>query len=518
MPSQQKQKEYLSPKPELFLDINYLTDTQTELSEDLKNALYLHRDKGSLSPSNLKKITLIPEEFKQFNARYLTPEIATFRAKLKRSDGNVEAFEQTTQAFMTTLKTISQDTVSPGKFTEPKKKLEDIQEELSLLSFELTTYINELETYKDFLMSIEEKSFTYTKFYNNPDSKTIHFGINLVTMSSKHCDKLLEKDSLTTVTSDSTKVSPSASKKSKNPPNIKLHPVEIYLIRTAIAELQMKEYKAVLIDIFAREGNFIKEEEKINDEGHKEKTGKPETHTIVLYKQPLKTQDAENQFVIIDPSNSKFSKHISSTNNSIRLFSKDEEINIVTSHESLIIYEPKDKYKVGPEPQKYRDCVDIAVKLAFRLNASDEYIDPKAIAKSNTVMCITNQSENFFAIAETPLRIKQASDIKISQQANDLLNLANHQDLYTPPGFETFHNKINENTKSAFSINYARDEYEKAIISLAATLKLNQDKIKEIYFESIHSIVGPESWTQVDELSTIYGQTDQPASTEETDS
>lgn len=108
-----------------------------------------------------------------------------------------------------------------------------------------------------------------------------------------------------------------------------------------------------LVDIIARnQDGSIKEE--VTKEGLK--TGLPETHTVVVWKV------SDKEYQIIDPNRDKFSEHLTKGNPSI-LGTEFPEVKFPQN--------PGDLYNAKASPQK-RDCIDIAVKIAFTINEQEK--------------------------------------------------------------------------------------------------------------------------------------------------
>jgi hypothetical protein len=144
----------------------------------------------------------------------------------------------------------------------------------------------------------------------------------------------------------------------------------------------------------------------------------PETHTVVLFK------NSEKQFIIIDPSNSSFSKHLSTNTKLI-----SDELEILTLQKELRIYEQDKQVGTGPSASQYRDCIDIAVKIAFGLNKIQE-LDINKIEQTITVQEVTNQkeiNENIVLAKEVITRIRQASDSDIREKFNKFSTYINKQ-------------------------------------------------------------------------------------------
>jgi hypothetical protein len=158
---------------------------------------------------------------------------------------------------------------------------------------------------------------------------------------------------------------------------------------------------SVLVDIFARDADGSI---KIT------KSGLIETHTIVLYKNGAK------KFAVIDPSNSDFSKHIL-WNSEILLGVKDIEICVPNS--LIKIYIPGSQDNVGPGQDQYRDCIDIAYKIAANLKrVNPDSFDLKQLKDHDVIKMISNSLEIDDSIVaavsrQDPVRIKQASEAKV---------------------------------------------------------------------------------------------------------
>ena len=126
---------------------------------------------------------------------------------------------------------------------------------------------------------------------------------------------------------------------------------------------------------------------------------------------------------MIDPSNTTFSYILAGAHPDI----------LLCINEQMQIYKPISSDKIGPNPDNWRDCIDIAVKLSFALNSNKdiikintikhllqtvEVIDFESLANSSSIKDLTNQKSLYTALPsdakEYPLRAKQSSDIKES--------------------------------------------------------------------------------------------------------
>jgi hypothetical protein len=127
---------------------------------------------------------------------------------------------------------------------------------------------------------------------------------------------------------------------------------------------------------------------------------------------------------VIDPSNFSYSSHLS--NDSLRLqlkplrFNMEQDLlgKIVAPSTSDQIYNaPRDK--TGYADHQFRDCIDIAVKLAFGLNIAT-ISDPNLCIKPENIMMldVIKQISNLTKVDPTfqgsslPVRMKQTSDFQ----------------------------------------------------------------------------------------------------------
>ena len=129
---------------------------------------------------------------------------------------------------------------------------------------------------------------------------------------------------------------------------------------------------------------------------------------------------AQYKILVIDPSNFQFSSHLKH----IEIDSNDVEL--VTLNKPIRIYKAG-QYTTGKEVTQYRDCIDIAVKLAFGLMKSNtgfklvdkggsNIIDHKSIKQHDVVKAISNQTDIDKVIprgimTKFALREKQVSDV-----------------------------------------------------------------------------------------------------------
>ena len=262
---------------------------------------------------------------------------------------------------------------------------------------------NQEQTLKHF---DSDKIFIKKYQYKDSDtSKVLRFGINLQYKDLKieleeHNNKQKTLSEHTKDTKNFVKVVESTA----------LAPQEIVALECAINILLNTDSKTVLIDIFKRDI-----ERKITDV--------QDTHTVALYK-------AENKILVIDPSNPTFSSH---------LVNYDRNLLEVDYSEKTKIYAPvSEKSDVGQKliefyksitgicHDQYRDCIDIAVKIAFGLNASSEKCNSiKNIKTLKVIQSVSNNDEINTSIlkdiqkehfVKAPLKIMQKSNISISDK------------------------------------------------------------------------------------------------------
>ena len=131
----------------------------------------------------------------------------------------------------------------------------------------------------------------------------------------------------------------------------------------------------VLVDIFDRSKGFI-------NEGHNQ------THTIALWKK------RDNEFVLIDPSQKSYSDHLL---DSIKLIFKNINTSSCNTLYGVAVYRDNeitgysDYHENKPKP---RDCVDVAVKVAFELNEQQKlHVDLTKI-ESDMLKQISNDVKN----------------------------------------------------------------------------------------------------------------------------
>lgn len=191
-----------------------------------------------------------------------------------------------------------------------------------------------------------------------------------------------------------------------------LHPVEIFALQKSLKALQITNSSRVtLFDIFERnaDGTISMQDD----------TAK--IHTLVLY------YKGNKQFELLDPSNSEFSAHlVASCNNRFIL----PDLSIKVHEKKIKLYVPE-KEKIGQNYDEFRDCIDIAVKVAFVLLKKQEQLNSKSIYDIPEVKQLSNQQEidpaypEFPKGVQYPLRVKQSSAYSDREKCNQVLNKIN---------------------------------------------------------------------------------------------
>lgn len=196
------------------------------------------------------------------------------------------------------------------------------------------------------------------------------------------------------------------------------------LINMAVEHLVKYGERAVVVDILermngGRENGFVKFE-----------NGIPKIHSVVLYMNPTQAAAqavgaaaaATPVLSVIDPSNLLFSVHLSNFKPQVN----GTTYEMRTFHKSVQIYKPyapKGQLPdIGEKSHQFRDCIDIAVKLAMNLNASSTHHDLSdinaSLATCPIIQNISNQSQFDGGIIEPklPVRVKQTSDVSMVEK------------------------------------------------------------------------------------------------------
>ena len=240
----------------------------------------------------------------------------------------------------------------------------------------------------------------------------------------------------------------------KNADFIELHELENHLLKQSISYLLDEKQKTVVVDIFARDKGQIK-----NDEGF------VELHSVVLVSQNKK-------IYVIDPSNFSFSCHLSNFNQALVItkYSMDKIYEPPSSIKSDIGKELTAKYKsvTGSRSEQYRDCIDIAVKLALGINIKKS-IDLDKIVDMDVVQEITNNPEvnlNLPFDQNTVSKIRQASNESVRKYANSLYANIDKKIKSSHALNTELEQKLIEHSFNIFNKNYDYENYKVAIKDL----------------------------------------------------
>ena len=461
-------KEYKKEgKPTLYL--------QTELSEQIANSIYAETDKYSITPTTFKsrkiqarlddtqvtKQSQFVLEKVQFQLNTLEDFISTQTTSLNNV---VNHCGMSTQQINTTLNT-------------PNPVIESLEKQ----RIELKNQLGKLITYNTYIPQNDE--YVYEDIYSNSkDNSVTRYGLNsskLIKLAGRYNDEW-RKLKLTN-SEGSQPTSKKSNKANTNETSDKaLYPIEVLALQKAIQSLQETDTKTVLIDIFEKNENGL-----INCNVN---TKYPETHTVVLYKNNLK------EFIVIDPTDSSYSTHIASDINTLLI---GDNITLRASNKNIKIYTPK-KDNTGHEPTNYRDCIDIAVKLAFGLNKHPHAINPSKIGELTVIQEITNSKEvnNVFDKEYGTARIRQASDDQVRSAVDTIMNKLNQQfkSISEYKHSDECVDSILQKNISSFNLPCSSSGYKTGVQRLFDTLISNQEDIN-IFVQSEIELLGTQIGT-----------------------
>ena len=233
---------------------------------------------------------------------------------------------------------------------------------------------------------------------------------------------------------------------------IELTTLEQEVLTYAITYLKDSSIKTTLVDLFPR-GT------KPNDKGmiNIPKDDEPvDTHTVVLY-------NTGKKILIIDPNNPQFSAHLANFNPLVLEAT-------YTPNNLYKIYSRPEGSKTGFASDKFRDCIDVTVKLAFGLNIdTNNYESLLDLMKSQTVKFITNNfAVDGISSTNKPIRLKQASDFKDIIACNKKLEAYStelkEKEAQALKLYKEAQAKIKE--QYDFTVRLSQDDYEKELIGL----------------------------------------------------
>ncbi len=330
-------------------------------------------------------------------------------------------------------------------------------------------------------------NFFVDKYQNQEGNVTSRYGIavdqNLMN-SIDTFNAAIQGIPVPSVSSVSTRKSNSSSKRSKkiaNDTNKLLHLIELALIQEALKNIEQGD-KTVLIEIFARDSeNQILFETRGSDK-------LPELHTVALYKMP---GQGNKQVLMLDPSSTEHSRHLALGINKLLFKStNDQDLELIAPLKKMLIYTSvAGKDNNGPNSDQGRDCIDIAVKLAFAINKEQEPLgDLRNLIEWKPVIEISNNQgiDRGFLATDYITLIKQSSDDSVrskyfnyNKKFNELLNMVKLVPNLRPLmiNFESTHNKLMEQ-----EINW----YDYTIL---LQKDLNYDNLYKLYYDLNHGLV-----------------------------
>lgn len=275
-----------------------------------------------------------------------------------------------------------------------------------------------------------ENVFNFTKdetlfikkyqYKNSETSQVLRFGINYKSkLTQEELDNYNQKlkTLLEQNPSDAqSNISNETKYKNFSEKYITLTSFEKLAIKNALCYLEHSKSNIALVDVFKRESKQVvdpKNKKNIITNVGEISLKELDTHTAILYK------TTENKILVIDPNNPIFSAHIAK-------FSPNIMVN-PTANDKYKIYAPignnteigknlEEKFGsiTGYNKDQYRDCIDIAVKIAFALKKDDtQYKRVEEIINSTAIKLITNNKAIDKISSENPIvsnRLKQASD------------------------------------------------------------------------------------------------------------
>jgi len=447
-------------RPKLFINTDLFD------SDELVQAVYRETDKYSITPTTFRTRSFFsPDE--SVKIRVIEETIAKVTIEVEILGTRLEEFKRYEQESQERLKELSRDVIADGEFVKPDKDILALSEKFIPKITALEIYLKELNQYLAFIKANQGLVITYSDVYANESSEVTRFGISTATMEPLQSQSLAEIYTPIEKKGGSVKSGGSKGIKDDQVPLKMLHPLEVFLIRDAIDYFKSSGSKSVLVDIFARDDNGSI---RIKDD-------KPETHTIVLYRNI-------EQIIVIDPSNPDFSKHIPM--NSIRLFRSDENLVEIIAPLKQKIYAPFDSENVGPRSDQYRDCIDLSVKIAFGLNRLQENIDISDIMSLGVIREITNQKkcneELFFTDQQAIARIRQASDDIIRMEVNKIVECLDKQrkSMLAYPGVdpESFSEGILIENIAKFNQQFSPNEYRGAVEEFQCHFRDNNTAFK----------------------------------------
>lgn len=265
--------------------------------------------------------------------------------------------------------------------------------------YETTAYLN------------EDKSTFVTEYaYPNKtgdglQSHVVRFGIKSksAVIIEEMKEIINESQNKSVVSSNFTEINKVIQKKEL----IKFTDQEKNVLNNAIKYLKNNESKkSVIVDIFERQFQAENPKSTIKSVTINES----ETHSVVILR-----SDTMNKYFVVDPNKTSFS---------CSLGVKDliADVELIVPSKQCEIYKAGNKTKIGQGKDQWRDCIDIAVKLAFLFNNMEnlptiEELEKFSVSDWKEVQLVSNQTKIDANIldksvhSQEGVRIKQISDI-----------------------------------------------------------------------------------------------------------
>jgi len=319
------------------------------------------------------------------------------------------------------------------------------------------------ETYRGEKTQFAQDESFYVDEYqykNSVTSHVLHFGINIYRDGLKveidehnKTQKEISESKLTSNTNNHKAISQNTS--------LTKHEQLVVLEAVKYIDQGNGKLKTALVDVFKRDKSSM--------------VSPSEIHTVVLC-----NNNTNDKIFVIDPNNPQFSSHIANLSN------LSPRIQVDYSDKAKI-YQPPEKAReqnlVGPGINQWRDCVDIAVKIAFGLNKSSELSDLKAIMSSEAVRNIANSYKINDSI---PDQIQEKSFVKIPLRIQQNSNLKVNEDFYK------FSKTIKQNLVDIKNKIDLEDKYINALYN-SSSGNSHVDTLKDLYsisentFKQIHA-------------------------------
>lgn len=278
-------------------------------------------------------------------------------------------------------------------------------------------------------------------------------------------------------------------------------PEELEVLKKAIERLFFSDSTlTVLVDIYER------------DESSFELKGKDKTHTVVLYKNPIISGE-KHLVTVIDPNNFGYSLHLG--NNEANQYASHLKLEkIIAFYDKKRIYDNYGK-KTEYAADAHRNCVDVAVKIAFNLNFYEVFRQEK-YSKGSASAASSEQSHILPPLLDSLDKILTAPEIlaientglqQIWHKTKIPVRIRQDSDPYLSYSFYEIAKalEINLKLRSVTSLQDAKIFEKKLLDSLAKFYdKSSILKLKQEYL-SLHSIIQKDFTCEVDYIRPILG-------------